>query len=468
MPTPYESGLVPTLLAEQVPLHGIGSRHDLPLPFSFVVVGAAIALVVSFALLFLAWRKQRFADPGGIPLPRLTALVDHRAFRWVAKASVLVLYLWVGMALVAGQDLLTNPVFGFVYAWMWVGLVPLSLLLGPVWRVTNPLRTIHGALSRIAGIQDPTHGLLNLPARLGVWPAAVGLFGFAWLELIQPDRTTLTVLRMWAGVWLVIMIIGAVLFGNRWIAAADPFEAYASTVAELAPLRRVDGELRWVNPLRGLMAWVPPAGTAAVVCTLLGSTAYDSFINTTWWIVTVQTSSVSPILWGTAGLLAMIMIVGATFSLASRLMAPWRKESRGRKEAQGRTNTSERWAGDLPRVMAPTVVPIVVGYAVAHYLSLLVVEGQRTGIHLSDPLGLGWNVFGTAEMGVNTALYDHPTVTAVIQVVAIVGGHVVGIIAAHERSLALLRPQAALKGQLPMLAVMIFYTCAGLLLLFSP
>ncbi|MGO1971497.1 MAG: hypothetical protein ACTH2Q_00925 [Propionibacteriaceae bacterium] len=449
MPTPFDSGLV------QVPLHGIGSRHDLPLPFSFVVVGAAIALVVSFALLFLAWRRQRFATPGGIGLPRLTALVDHRAFRLVAKVAVLGLYLWVGMALVAGQDLLTNPVFGFVYAWMWVGLVPLSLVLGPFWRVTNPLRTIHGALSRIAGIKDPTSGLLNLPSRIGVWPAAVGLFGFAWLELIQPDRTTLTVLRMWAGAWLVIMIIGAVLFGSRWIAAADPFEAYASTVAELAPLRRVDGEIRWVNPLRGLMAWTPPAGTAAVVCTLLGSTAYDSFINTTWWIVTVQTSAVSPILWGTAGLLAMIIIVGGTFSLASRLMAPWRKDS-------------VRRAGDLPRLMAPTVVPIVVGYAVAHYLSLLVVEGQRTGIHLSDPLGLGWNVFGTAEMGVNTALYDHPTVTAVIQVVAIVGGHVFGIIAAHERSLALLRPQAALKGQLPMLLVMIFYTCAGLLLLFSP
>lgn len=448
------TGLVPLRLNGPLPLHGIGSRHDLPLPFSFVVVGAAIALIVSFGLLFVAWRQQRFTSAGGVPLPRLTALVDHRAFRLTARLVVLALHLWVGAALVAGQDLLTNPVFGFVYAWMWVGLVPLSLALGPVWRVTNPLRTIHAALARLAGIKDPAEGLVRLPARLGVWPAAVGLFGFAWLELIQPDRTTLNVLRVWAGAWLVIVIIGAVLFGSRWIASADLFEAYASTVAELSWLRRVDGELRLVNPLRGLMAWKPPPGTAAVVCALLGSTAFDSFLNTTWWIVTVQTSSVSPILWGTAGLLVMIIIVVVTFTAASRMMAPWRRESVR--------------SGDLPRLMAPTVVPIVVGYAVAHYLSLLVVEGQRTGIHLSDPLGLGWNVFGTAEMGVNTALYDHPTVTAVIQVVAIVGGHVFGIIAAHERSLAVLRPEAALKGQLPMLVVMIFYTCAGLLLLFSP
>ena len=45
----------PQLISLQlVPLHGIGTRHDLPLPFSFVVVGAAAALVLSFVILFLA------------------------------------------------------------------------------------------------------------------------------------------------------------------------------------------------------------------------------------------------------------------------------------------------------------------------------------------------------------------------------------------------------------------------------
>ncbi len=44
-----------------VPLHGIGSRGDLPLPFSYVVIGAAAALVISFVILFFAWRRPRFA-----------------------------------------------------------------------------------------------------------------------------------------------------------------------------------------------------------------------------------------------------------------------------------------------------------------------------------------------------------------------------------------------------------------------
>src|SRR5688572_14466137 len=99
-----------------VPLHGIASRHDLPLPFSFVV-------------LIFAWRAPRFDRVGGRPMPRLTAIVDHPVTRLVTRVVVLAAYVWALLALIAGQDLLTNPAFGFVYVWMWVGLVPISLLL---------------------------------------------------------------------------------------------------------------------------------------------------------------------------------------------------------------------------------------------------------------------------------------------------------------------------------------------------
>ena len=102
--------------------------------------------------------------------------------------------------------------------------------------------------------------------------------------------------------------------------------------------------------------------------------------------------------------------------------------------------------------MVGSVVPIVIGYAIAHYATLLVVEGQRTAINWSDPLGRGWNVFGSAEMGVNSAIFNYPTAIAVIQLTAIVGGHVLGIIAAHELAVRHLPPARALVGQLPMLA----------------
>ncbi len=434
-----------------VPLHGIASRHDLPLPFSFVVLGAALALTISFAVLLVAWRQPRFVGLGGRELPGLTRVVDHPATRLTVRLAMLAAFAWAGLALMAGQDLLTNPIFGFVFVWMWVGLVPISVLLGQFWRVANPLRTLHGGLCAVARI-DPDQGLLRLPRGIGVWPAAVGAFGFGWLELVQPDRTTLPVLRVRALAWLVLLVLGAIVFGQRWIGAADPFEVYASTVARLSPWRRIGDQLGLVNPLANLTKWRAPPGAVAVVAALLGSTAFDSFANTSLWIATVQNSNVITIVWNTSGLLALIIIVLLSFSLAAAWMGRY----------------GDRPATAYPRLMVGSVVPIVIGYAIAHYATLLVVEGQRTAINWSDPLGRGWNVFGSAEMGVNSAIFNHPTAIAVIQLSAIVGGHVLGIIAAHELAVRHLPPARALAGQLPMLGVMIGYTCAGLVLLFSP
>jgi len=434
-----------------IPLHGIASRRDLPLPFSLVVIGAVLALVISFAILIFAWRQPRFERVGGRPVRGLTAVVDNPVVTLIARALVLATYAWAGLAMMVGQDLLTNPIFGFVFVWMWVGLVPISLLLGQFWRATNPLRTIHRGLCAVARI-DPQQGLVTLPAGVGVWPAAVGLFGFGWLELVQPDRTTLAVLRLWALAWLVILILGAIVFGQRWIGAADPFEVYASTIAQMSIWRRVGDELRLVNPLAGLNAWHAPPGATAVVAALLGSTAFDSFTNTTWWIQTVQNSAVPTVVWGTGGLLAMIIIVFVSFSLAAAWMGRY----------------GDRPATVYPRLMVGSLLPIVLGYVVAHYATLLIVEGQRTAINFSDPLGRGWNVFGSAEMGVNSGIFNHPTAVAMTQLCAIVGGHVLGIVCAHEKSVALLPPDRAIRGQLPLVLVMIGYTCAGLLLLFSP
>ena len=434
-----------------IPLHGIASRHDLPLPFSFVVTGAALALTVSFVVLLLAWRRPRYTRVGGVELPRLTRVVDAPLTRVVAKVLVLAIYAWAALALMAGQDLLTNPAFGFVYVWVWVGLIPVSLLLGQFWRATNPLRTVHRLLCALARV-DPEVGVLRLPRRLGVWPAALGLFAFTWLELVQPDRTTLAVLRVWALAWFVLLVLGAILFGARWIGAADPFEAYARSVAQLSPWRRVGDTLRLVNPLANLTAWRPPPGEVAVVAALLGGTAFDSFANTSWWISTVQSSDVVTVVWATGGLAVMILVVLVTFSLAAAWMGRY----------------GDQPARAYPRLMAGSVVPVVIGYAVAHYLTLLVSEGQRTAILWSDPLGRGWDVFGSAGMDVDNGIFAHPTAIALVQAGSIVAGHVVGIVCAHEKAVALLPERAALRGQWPMLVVMVGYTCAGLLLLFSP
>jgi hypothetical protein len=352
---------------------------------------------------------------------------------------------WFALALVAGKDLLTNPVFGVVFVLLWVGLVPVSLLGGSLWRGLHPVRSI-GRLMR-PGSPSP------VIESLGVLPAALGIVVWGWFELIQPDRATLPVLRGFVVAWLVVVVGGALWRGLGWVGSADPFDAYASTLARLSPWQWRDGTLRLVSPLRNLGSWQPPRGTAALACALLGTTAYDSFSSGTGWVRLVQASDAPRWLWGLAGMLSMIAIVAGLY-LAGVAALRW-----GLRIRTGLLQTAD--------ALSVGLVPIVAGYALGHYLTLLVVEGQRTVTQLADPLGKGWDVLWLAEGGVVATPLTYPTVTAVAQLLFIVGGHVLGIVVAHDRAVALLRPEAMRRAQLPLLAVMVVYTVSGLLLLFS-
>ena len=119
------------------------------------------------------------------------------------------------------------------------------------------------------------------------------------------------------------------------------------------------------------------------------------------------------------------------------------------------------------RSSRPRSCPIAAGYLVAHYWSLWVYEGQNALIRLSDPLGTGADLLGTGDLTPDATLIQ-PTLVATIQVVAIVTGHVLGIVAgARARGHRSSTAARAVLGQLPLLVLMVGYTCGGLYLLFS-
>ena len=152
--------------------HGIGGAKDLPISPELAIVGAVAALTVSFVVLAVAWRTPRFEErTGGIALPALTRIVDSLPYRVVLRAFGMAVFLWAAFAAVFGKDLLTNPFFGMFYVWWWVGLVPLSLLLGPAWKMLSPVRTINLLFAKVSG-GEPGTGLFTYPERLGHWPAA--------------------------------------------------------------------------------------------------------------------------------------------------------------------------------------------------------------------------------------------------------------------------------------------------------
>ena len=439
---------------EAVLAHGLGGSTDLPVPLGYALVGAAWALTFTFAIVALAWRKPRFdPDKPGRPLPEvLTRIVDGTATRWTIALLGLLLAAWVLSAGIFGPQNNKNALPGAFYVLLWVGLVAASLILGPVWRVLSPMRTLYRiTLSRF------TFRRLSYPSRLGYYPAAAGLFAFVWLELASPDSASLFAIKLWLLVYAVAMAIGAAVWGTQWFARADPFEVYSVVVSRLSPFRR-NAETRQIvvgNPFDHLPSLPVRPGIVAVLAVLLGSTAFDSFSATAGWRTFVgDISGSSPLiatLVKTCGLGVFALIVAVTFSLAAC--------------ATGGVDRRQRLA--LPGQMAHSLIPIVVGYIFAHYLSYLVERGQQTMILLGDPLGRGWNLFGLSHAQVSYVLSSHPSVLATIKVTCVVAGHIAAVCAAHDTALRLLPKRHQLTGQLAMMLMMVGYTFTGLYLLFG-
>jgi hypothetical protein len=172
--------------------HGISYGKDLPIPFWLAQYGAAAALLASFLLLGRWWPRARFADADarGRPLPGwLARSVDAPRTRGVLAGVGLAAALWLVVVAAAGPpNPAANPAPTWLYVWLWVGLIPASLLAGPVWRRLNPIRPLARLLDRLAGIDHDADQQRPLPERLDYWPAAAGLAAFAWLELVHEAR----------------------------------------------------------------------------------------------------------------------------------------------------------------------------------------------------------------------------------------------------------------------------------------
>ncbi len=431
--------------------HGIGGREDLPLPLGWAVAGAAVAVVVSFVALGALWREPRLRADGP-PLPGwAVALLDSRLTRAVLAGIGLVVTAWTLLALLLGADDALNPVPWVVFVLLWVGIVPLSVVFGPVWRRLNPLRTIHALANRAAGL-DPADGVRSLPQRLGWWPAAIGLAAFAWFELAYEEATTLPALRWAIGLYAAVHLVAAFTYGSHWFDRGDAFEAWSGLYGRVSPFgRRGDGVLVLRVPLSGLGRVAPARGLVATVSVMLGSTVYDGLSGSTAWVRFAQEQPVPRTLVSTAGLLLTVAAVGGLLVVCT-LVA-------GRLGGAADVRA-------VPALFAPSVVPVALGYVVAHYYSFLVLEGQRAFIRLSDPLGTGANWLGTGGLEPNAALVT-PAIVANLQVAAIVVGHVLGVVVAHDRAVSLFPRSRAVVGQVPLLVLMVTLTCTGLFLLFA-
>lgn len=463
-------GVVALLLApSSASAHGLGGTRTLPIPEWLFAWAAAIVLVVSFVGLMILWPRPRLAALAvgrSVAVPAAVRLVG-RVVLGALGVAFWGLTVWAGLT--GTSNVQANIAPTMVYVSFWVGLPVLSLFVGDIWRALSPWRAIAELAGWIGGKLAGPGGLPTpqpFPARVGLWPSALVLLCFAWLELAAPSHDDPAVLGVLVLVYGAVMLIGTSLYGTRFLDQADGFGQYFRLAAALSPLRWTEGRLHLRWPGTGLGELRPEVGLAAVVLVLIGSTTFDGISAGELW---TSDGSLGPTLedffssvFGlgpngaataakTVGLLAVVGLVSGFVRLGIagvRSVDPTRLNSR-----------------DLMGRFAPTLVPIAVGYAVAHYCSLLLQQGQTMGYLLSDPRGDGSNWFGTSGWGVDYGLLSGNS-TWYVQVAALVLGHVAGLVAAHDLALRTFRgPRAAARSQYWMLAVMVAFTSLGLWLL---
>ena len=454
--------------------HGFGQRYDLPLPLSFYLLGAALAVGLSFAIVALPGRRpatrrgklDRAIAIGTLPRSAVVAMQ-------VIAAAALALVLSAG--LLGHQSPFKNIAPVAIWVLWWVGLGLASAFVGNVWPIINPWTALfawaEAGWGRVTGRRLPLR--LQYPERLGAWPACLLFLAFAWLELLAPDRDQPRVLALAAALYSLITLAGFAVFGRKaWLRNGEAFSLAFGLLGRFAPLRFDRRCQRWQVALRppafGLRAAAPlsPSLTAFAVL-MLATVTVDGLLETPLWASfatalladgTGAIASGSYRLLGSALLIAGPVALGALFVLAAATM---------RETVIGAGRRAPTLAA-LCGWFVPSLVPIAIAYHLAHYISLLLIAGQFAIPLASDPFGFGWDLFGTTLYRVDISVIDARTMWYVA-VIAVVIGHIIALWLAHDTAQRLFEDERlATRGQYPMVVLMIGYTALSLWILAQP
>jgi hypothetical protein len=293
-------------------------------------------------------------------------------------------------------------------------------------------------------------GANNLPD-IGYWPAVAFLFGFVWLELVYPRPATASgfpaprALASAMAIYTATVLAGAGTWGRQWLREGEAFAAYFGVLAQMAPLYKTDdGKLRIRWPLAGLVGLKPRPGLSYLIMVAIGSTAFDGLTRTRFWqSLLANQIGQNPVVADTLGLAWMACLVAIIYVGSIRLSA---RMVDGDSEG-------------LVLAFVHVLVPVAFVYTVAHYFTRLVFDSQTAIALASDPLGRGWDLFGTGTWLVNFFLGAESI--AWIQTAALLLGVGGGLLLARDRAVALFEGRA----QYPLLAAFVLLTLGGVVLL---
>jgi len=452
--------------------HALASRQDLPIPAWLFAWAASIVLIASFFALSAAWRKPQFEDEHRRSLgERLSAVLlslPTQALCGALGVFLLGVAIYSGLRGTEAPD--RNFALTFLFVTCWLGFPFFSAVLGDVFRPFNPWRAVGrvagGGFRAIAG-QRAAH--LDYPEWLGRWPAAIGLLAFVWIEVVYGRTSIVSVdidphaVAIAALVYSAYTLAMMIVFGvEEWCEKGETFSVYFGMFGRLGIFGERDGRLYRRRPFSAATKWATVPGSAAVVIASIAATSFDGAQDGAFkagiedvfeWLSERGISLLEALrLTDTIFMLLTFAGVALVFLLGVR----------GMRTVPGAPSFKK-----LRRGFSHTLIPIALAYLVAHYFSFFVFQEQAQFTYLlSDPLGTAHtNLFGTVNYTVDYRVLSANTIWYV-QVAALVIGHVIGLMLAHDRALVYWPDyKKATASQYWMLAVMVAFTCFGLYLL---
>lgn len=418
-------------------------------PWLYLTSGGAVVFA-SFALVgaFVgrnarAFRYRRRYLQGEFALARGLARV----------ASVTLFAGVVALGLFGPDDILRNPAPSFfVEVFWWVSYSILALLVVDVWRVIAPWTVVFEWLG------EPSLGKAY-PASLGALPALVGFLVFVWLNMVVLAFASPLLTALLAAGYGLLMLAGMAVFGkDSWLENADAFTLVFGFFGRFAPLALTEKGIEVRAPAVGLVreAVTGVEGVLLVVAMLYALT-FDGFKETETFLhlfVALPNPGLHPVgwavLWGGAILLVGYVGFVAAYTLVSAAMV-W---------ASGEA----RPLGDVMGRFVLSLVPIAAAYHLAHYSLYYLLQHELLLAVLARPLP-------------GPALVPDPDLVAGVtpalvwywMVALIVVGHVIAVWVAHHAALDYFQSRkAAIRSQVPMLALMVFYTVVSLWIISQP
>ena len=440
--------------------HAFGQRYSLPVPLGLFVVGGAAIVFASFLLVLPrpAGSAGAAGDVEGAPRSR-------SGMGQLAGLVVLALMAFAGFA---GNNAVAENVLPTLF-WLvtWI-VVPITCALGGDWtRHVNPFVLLAelgdrpAARRLLLGDAEP----LAWPAWLGYWPAVLFFSVAALGELVFNAVATLpSTIALGLVVYALLTVAGGAFFGaSAWLGRAELFSILFRTWGRLGWFRFGGAGARGFGGGLG-HGFEPSVSRITFVLLLLVSVSYDGLLATPAWKTArlalpggIQPGTGAYLALTTAGLIALALVA---WLLLLGIAAVVRR------------------AGDLPggRVgvaahLLPSLVPIALGYLVAHNIEYIAINGQLLIPLAGDPLGKGWHLLPapfTDTYRININLLPS-SIAWYLEVALIVLVHIAAVVIAHRYlGRAAQSVARARRSEWPWMAAMVGYTMTSLWLLAQP